>query len=156
MADPFKSYRTGSGKSISALLKDYGDRAGVSLGRQLYREGLGIMAASQGLVPVDTTALRSSGYVTEPEIAGGRVTVLIGYGGPAAKINSKTGESTDGYALIVHENLEAFHPVGTAKYLEQPFDQAKRGMSGRVAAGIKADLSGASHADVPGVPDGEI
>ena len=27
---------------------------------------------------------------------------------------------TQSYALIVHENLEAFHPVGQAKYLEEP------------------------------------
>ncbi len=142
MADPFKSYRTGSGKSITAVLSDYGERAAVSLGRQLYREGLGIMASSEGLVPVDTSALRSSGYVQQPIRAGKTITVFLGYGGPAAKINSKTGESTDGYALIVHENLEAFHPVGTAKYLEMPFDQAKRGMAARVAAGIRSDMHG--------------
>jgi predicted secreted hydrolase len=28
---------------------------------------------------------------------------------------------TASYAIYVHENLEAFHPVGQAKYLEQPF-----------------------------------
>lgn len=27
------------------------------------------------------------------------------------------------YALFVHENLEAYHPVGQAKYLEQPARQ---------------------------------
>lgn len=142
MADAFKSYRTASGRRISALLGDYGERAAVSLGRQMYKEAIGIMAASQGLVPVDTSALRSSGYVQEPVREGNRVVVTLGYGGPAAKINSKTGESTDGYAIIVHENLEAFHPVGSAKFLEMPFDQARRGMSARVAAGIRSDMHG--------------
>lgn len=28
---------------------------------------------------------------------------------------------TQNYALYVHENLEAHHPVGQAKFLEQPF-----------------------------------
>lgn len=28
---------------------------------------------------------------------------------------------TQNYALIVHENLDAHHPIGQAKYLEQPF-----------------------------------
>lgn len=140
MPDPFKSYRTGSGKTVTQILQAYGARAGAALGTQLYKEGLGILASSQGLVPVDTSALRSSGYVTEPERRGDTLEVLIGYGGPAAKINSKTGESTDGYALYVHENLEAHHPVGTAKYLEMPFDQAKSGMGARVAAGMRSDL----------------
>lgn len=142
MADPFKSYSTGSGKTVTQILQQYGARASVSLGTQLYKEGLGIMASSQGLVPVDTAALKSSGYVSEPERKGDQIEVVIGYGGPAAKINSKTGESTDGYAIIVHENLEAFHKNGVAKFLEMPFDQAKRGMGGRVAQGMKADLSG--------------
>jgi hypothetical protein len=43
----------------------------------------------------------------------------------AAKANRDTKASvavsfhTD-YAIFVHENLEAFHPVGQAKFLEQP------------------------------------
>lgn len=142
MADVFKSYRTGSGKSISALLSQYGERAEKSLGAQLYREAQGIMASSQGLVPVDTGALRSSGYVKEPEREGDQVVVTLGYGGPAAKINPKSGESTDGYAIHVHENLDAVHKVGTAKFLELPFDQAKSGMAGRIANNIRADLHG--------------
>jgi hypothetical protein len=38
--------------------------------------------------------------------AGKRVIVVVGY--------------SQGYALVVHENLNAFHRVGQAKYLEQP------------------------------------
>jgi len=146
MSGAFKSYRTASGASIQATLAKFGEKAGAALGRQLYREGLGIMAASQPLVPVDTAALRSSGYVAEPTTgaADGVVEVLLGYGGPAAKINSKTGESTDAYALYVHEDLEAFHKVGTAKYLSLPFDQATRGMGRRLAENLKADLAGMS------------
>ncbi len=151
MADPFKAYSTGSGRTLNATLRDYGAKAAASLGRNLYKEGLGIMASSQGLVPVDTSALRSSGYVMEPVQEINMVTVYLGYGGPAAKINSKTGESTDGYALIVHENLEAFHPVGSAKYLEMPFDQAKRGMGARLANGIREDM----HGGVEGLGDPE-
>lgn len=36
----------------------------------------------------------------------GRTSVLVGY--------------TQNYALPVHERLDVFHPVGQAKYLEQP------------------------------------
>lgn len=42
-------------------------------------------------------------------------------------LDQKTGKSasvivgyTQEYAIHVHENLEAYHPVGQAKYLEQP------------------------------------
>lgn len=35
---------------------------------------------------------------------------------------------TQSYAIYVHENLEANHPVGQAKFLEQPF----RSMSGEL------------------------
>jgi hypothetical protein len=32
--------------------------------------------------------------------------------------------------------------VGTAKFLEMPFDQAKRGMGARIANGIRSDMHG--------------
>lgn len=142
MAEPFKTYRTASGRSISQTLAQYGEAGAKSLGKQLYREGLGIMAQSEPLCPVDTGTLKASGYVQPPEIieGGQTIRVEIGYGGPAAKINPKTGQSADGYALFVHENLEAHHPVGTAKYLEIPFNAAKPGMEDRIVAGMRIDL----------------
>lgn len=142
MVGAFRSFRTASGRSIQDMLRVFGDKAEDSLSRQLYREGLGIMEASKGLVPVDTSALRSSGYVAPPVKEGNRVVVALGYGGPAAKINPTTGQSTDGYALFVHENLEAEHPVGMAKYLELPFNQAKKGMGERIAKAMRADIYG--------------
>lgn len=51
----------------------------------------------------------------------GRVSVVVGY--------------TQQYAIYVHENLTAHHPVGQAKYLEQPF----RMMQDEIAE-IVADL----------------
>ncbi len=44
---------------------------------------------------------RAAMYGTQPDVS-----VLVGY--------------TQAYAIFVHENLEAIHPVGQAKYLEQP------------------------------------
>lgn len=155
MADPFKSYRTASGRSITQMLTEHGEAAAKSLGTQLYREGQGILASSMGLVPVDTGALRSSGYVTEPEREGDHIVVEIGYGGPAAKINPKSGDSTDGYAIFVHENLEAHHPVGCAKFLELPFNQATRGMSGRIAQGMRDDAKAGFPSDIQAMGDSE-
>lgn len=75
-----------------------------------YQRGQAIMAVSQRLVPVDTGALRSSGHVEAPKISASKVQVDLVYGGAAAP-----------YARIVHEDLDAFHKVGQAKYLEEPF-----------------------------------
>ena len=83
-------------------------------------------------VPVDTGALRASGFVEPPLWAAGRVQVQLGFGGASAP-----------YALIVHENLTARHTVGQAKYLEIPFLAAVRGM-GAVLAQRASDAIRAS------------
>lgn len=133
-------YTTKSGRRLSDILAAYVEKAEGPLGKGLYREGLGILAQSRPLVPVDTGALRASGYVTQPIKEGNVIFVLIGYGGVAAKFNPKTGESTGNYALFVHENLDAFHHVGMAKFLEIPFNAARAGMSGRLADFVQGKL----------------
>jgi hypothetical protein len=45
---------------------------------------------------------------------------IIGYGGNGNPINPKTGYPASSYMLAVHEDLLAFHPVGKAKFLEDP------------------------------------
>lgn len=44
----------------------------------------------------------------------------VGYGGNGDPINPKTGEPSSRYAVVVHEDLEAVHPNGKAKFLEDP------------------------------------
>jgi hypothetical protein len=83
---------------------------------QLFRDASAIMTVSQTLCPVDTGTLRSTGHVQIPVIHGDIVTVLFGYGGPAAP-----------YAVPVHENLRARHVNGTAKYLEIPYLEYQQG-----------------------------
>lgn len=145
MAALKRGFTTASGKPISDALRQFGEAKVIpALGRALYREALGIIEQSKGLVPVDTGTLRSSAYVKPPERQGSRITVEFGYGGPAAKINPKTGQSADGYALFVHENLESFHAVGIAKYLELPFLQARPGMSARIVEAMRANLVSAT------------
>ena len=152
-----ESYTTGSGLRISAQLKRYGDaKVANALGTALYREGQGILSQSLPLVPVDTGALRASGYVTPPMRAGDRITVTIGSGGIAqglttgamagALFQAGPGQRSglrdpSGYAIYVHENLEAHHTVGSAKYLEIPFRRAKTGMTARIAADMRGMLS---------------
>jgi hypothetical protein len=91
--------------------------------RWAYSEGLEIMSMSQPLVPVDVGALKSTGLVEKPVDENGEIVVRIGYGGVA---KGKTGEDVDvGYAYIVHEDLDAHHNHGQAKYLELPYLQRK-------------------------------
>ena len=70
------------------------------------------MAKVEGLKGIQT-ALRARAA------AGRSVSVSVGY--------------TAAYALYVHENLEARHPVGQAKFLEQPARELSAEL-GRVAA----------------------
>lgn len=89
----------------------------------LYQQAERILTVSKmDYVPVDTGALRASGFVEPPIVQGPRVSVDLGFGGPAAP-----------YAVLVHENLTAHHPVGQAKYLEIPFLAATRGMGAVIA-----------------------
>jgi hypothetical protein len=58
--------------------------------------------------PVDTGALRSSGHIANPRrTASEEFAVDIAFGGPAAP-----------YAVAVHEDPDAFHPVGQWKFVE--------------------------------------
>ena len=130
--------RSASGKTMSATLTDY--ILGVAtpaIAKATYEELQDVLKDSLPLVPVDTGALRGSGYVAEPVIEDGHITDEVGYGGVATKINPKTLEPTSAYALAVHENLEAHHTVGQAKYLEQPFDEHTQNFGAKIAARVK-------------------
>lgn len=77
-----------------------------------------IMDESLEEVPRDTGALAESAFIKkEPD------TIIFGYGGENAQTNPKNGESTDEYMMIVHEDLNASHPVGKAKFLEDPINR---------------------------------
>lgn len=99
--------------------------------RVLQAEAERIMTISKGLVPVDTGALRASG-VAGVNVEGGKVSMVLSYGGPAVD-----------YAVIVHEDLSAYHPNGQAKYLEEPMLDAVNGMEARLAESIRAELGSA-------------
>lgn len=98
-------------------------RAAAAIGPQavvgiLFREAEQVMAMSKrDYVPVDTGALRASGFVDTPVQTAMGGSVTLGYGGPSAP-----------YAVIVHEDLTKRHPVGQAKYLEVPLRARIQGM----------------------------
>lgn len=97
----------------------------------LYQEAQEILTiAKERYVPVDTGALRASGFVEPPTLTPNGATMSIGFGGPSAP-----------YAVIVHEDLTKRHRVGEAKYLEIPLRARIEGMqavlSMRTADGIR-------------------
>ncbi len=91
----------------------------------LHREAQKIATKSRRRTPVDTGALRASHHVEAPRRSGRDVSVRIGVGGPAVS-----------YAHRVHEDLEARHTVGEAKFLENSVTEAIPGMAARIGKGL--------------------
>lgn len=96
------------------------------IGRALYLETEIETTEAKRRTPVDTGALRSSIRTIGPVREGRRIYTLIAAGG-----------SSIPYALEVHENLEAFHKVGQAKYIESVILESRAYMARRVAARIE-------------------
>ncbi len=108
--------------ALTQKLAKLGQEAMGQAAAALYQEGLVEMKESMRRTPVETGTLRASHETSRPVIAGRDVSVRIAVGGPAAP-----------YALIVHENLEADHPVGQAKFLESTILESAPYLAERVA-----------------------
>ncbi len=132
----------GADKVLKAM-DEIAPRAEQALGAGLYLAGNNIMTASKEVVPVGETGnLRDSGYVTLPEISRGKVTVELGYGGPAAA-----------YCVPQHEHTEYRHDAGQqAKYLEQPLNEAAGSFAHDVAAFARAAFEANRGASPTGMP----
>ncbi len=107
-------------------------RARQALKAALYMEGENIMGESKRQVPVDTSNLKNSGHVEPPKESGGLISVTLGYGGPSAP-----------YAVYVHEDLTKRHaPPTKAKYLEDPANEAAKGLTERVGRRVRDAVEG--------------
>jgi len=105
-------------RTVSRQLQAASESVVPTVGASLFQEAETILTLSKtDYVPVDTGALRASGFVEPPIIASSQVSVTLGFGGPAAP-----------YAVIVHEDLTKRHTVGQAKYLEVPLKARLQGM----------------------------
>ena len=124
---------------VNAILKQLGAKAPQALGAEFYEEAENLIGNAKEQTPHLTGNLKASGIVLPPVMKSGGPMIEAGFGGPAGTGNQQGGSNWKdaGYALIVHENLEAHHPVGNAEYLKRPLDAAKRGMEGRIAKGLK-------------------
>jgi hypothetical protein len=105
--------RSGLRDGVSMNLRRLADRSPDAAGAALYVEAEIEMTEAKQRTPVDTGALRGSGYVNPPQYRGREITVEMGFGGPAAP-----------YAVHVHEDLDAFHPVGQARFLASVIDES--------------------------------
>ena len=106
---------------------------------ELYTEAELTMTESKRECPVDTGALRSSGFVEHPVITTNNISCKLGYGGVAAKINPKTNESTDNYAITVHEHIGGhwITPGTKEKFLEDPINRRAKTMLERINLKVK-------------------
>lgn len=75
--------------------------------------------------PLETGALRGSFRKSEAQVERNTVSVTVEVGGDEAP-----------YAIFVHENLDAYHPIGQAKFLEQTVRERGRTFPGRMAERI--------------------
>lgn len=130
-------------KKLRALAVSMGDAAG----KALRAEGEIEMTEAKRRVPVDTGALRASGHVEGPSggtrslatFDAGTKKGTFGAGSGASDVSVRLvfgGPAAD-YAVPVHENMEAFHPTGQAKYLESVLLESAPHLAQRVAARIK-------------------
>lgn len=120
---------TGLGQ-VQTRLAQLARRYGNAAGRALRAEAEIEMTEAKKRTPVDTGALRGSGHVTGPSISGRDISVELKFGGPAAP-----------YAVRVHEDLQAFHQVGQAKFLESVLNESAPYLRARVAARIASEVS---------------
>ena len=82
--------------------------------------------------PVKTGDLRASGYVEARRTSRGRVEAEIGF----------ARDGIPDYAIMVHENPEAFHTAPTQyKFLERAVHETSMDVMDRVATDVKQQMS---------------
>jgi hypothetical protein len=113
------------GKAMAAKGRAIAKKVPDNAARALYQEAQIEMTEAKARTPVDTGVLRASGHVGFPERKGRLLFVSMSFGGAA-----------ETYAVIVHEDLEAFHKIGQAKFLESVLNESMPYMAARIAKRI--------------------
>jgi len=116
----------GGADAMRAKLKRLADKFPNTVARGLYQETEVEVREVKMRTPVDTGTLRGTIRQVGPFINGRMIYTMIAAGGPSAP-----------YALYVHENLEAHHPVGQAKYIESVILESRPYLAARVAKRIE-------------------
>lgn len=118
-------------EAMQARLRQMAAGVPLQAGAALRAEAEIEMTEAKRRTPVDTGALRGSGHVTGPTVAWRDIAVVLAFGGVAA-----------GYAIVVHEDLAAFHPRGQAKFLESVIRESAPHMAARVARRMARTMGG--------------
>lgn len=126
--------------SMIATLASLGERIVEVSADAATNEAEFLLPLTRDQVPVGPTGqLRLSGRVEKPDFEPDTLTAGVAYGGPAgAGLNDMDVD----YALPVHEDLEARHPIGKAKYVEDVVREniESGASSGRMSAEIISKL----------------
>jgi hypothetical protein len=109
-------------KEMRANLRKAAQRAPKVVGRAMRYETEIEATESKRRTPVDTSALRNTIRAIGPEFEGNRISTAI-----------VAGDVSVTYAWIVHEDLEANHKVGQAKYIESTINESAPYMARRVS-----------------------
>ena len=78
-----------------------------------------------GRIPPHPGNLRASIFAEEPKRSGRRISVTVATGVQAP------------YAVYVHENPDAIHPVGQARFMASVIDESRSFMAARIAARVQ-------------------
>lgn len=92
----------------------------------MYQETLIELAECVERTPLEYGNLRASEHVEGPAQEGNTIVTKIVAGGPSAP-----------YAIYVHEDLEAFHPIGDAKFIESTLNESASFMGERIARRVR-------------------
>lgn len=123
------SFKLVGADAVRQRLERLASLAPDAIGRAM-RQEIEIEATEAKLrTPVDTGTLRGTVHAFGPERRWRTIQVGIAAGGPAAP-----------YALYVHEDLEAFHKVGQAKYIESVLNEAAPHLPARILRRVESEL----------------
>lgn len=121
----FKASSKGAAE-MRERLKALASSVPEQIARAVYQETQVEATESKKRCPVDKGTLRGTIHVEGPFRDGSRVWALIVAGGPAAP-----------YAIYVHEDLEALHTVGQAKFIESVILESRPYLAARIARRIE-------------------
>jgi hypothetical protein len=113
---------TGALEAASDLMS-LAKKSPTAMERAFFKFGNTEMTEAKRLTPVEFGDLRDSGEVSPPEWEGDNLTMELSFGGSASE-----------YAMAVHEDMEAHHDQGEAKFLEKPLNASEPYMDQRVGA----------------------
>lgn len=122
---------------VMATLREMARTVPKDVAAAMYMEAEYLMRESKREIPVDTGAAKTSSFVDEPKIRFGKVSVRLGYGGVATKINKKTKQPTSQYLIYVHEDMTKRHKHGNAKFLENPAKRRSKFIYERIVRSVK-------------------